>query len=48
MLMSPAGLRPEKGCAADNRQKLNSTDPTSRQRGHHHINKPETVKKNLK
>jgi hypothetical protein len=33
MLMSPVGLRPEKGCAGDARQKLKSTDPTSRQRG---------------
>jgi hypothetical protein len=30
MLMSPAGLRSEKGCAGDARQKLKSTDPTSR------------------
>jgi hypothetical protein len=28
------GLRSEKGCAGDVRQKLKSTDPTSRQRGH--------------
>jgi hypothetical protein len=33
MLMSPMGLRPEKGCSGDARQKLKSTDPTSRQRG---------------
>jgi hypothetical protein len=33
MLMSPMGLRSEKGCAGDARQKLKSTDPTSRQRG---------------
>jgi hypothetical protein len=33
MLMSPVGLRTEKGCAGDVRQKLKSTDPTSRQRG---------------
>jgi hypothetical protein len=33
MLMSPVGLRPEKDCAGDARQKLKSTDPTSRQRG---------------
>jgi hypothetical protein len=30
MLMSPVGLRSDKGCAGDARQKLN---PTSRQRG---------------
>jgi hypothetical protein len=34
MLMSPVGLRSEKGCAGDARQKLKSTDTTSRQRGH--------------
>jgi hypothetical protein len=33
MLMSPVGLRSEKDCADDARQKLKSTDPTSRQRG---------------
>jgi hypothetical protein len=33
MLMSPVGLRSEKACAGDARQKLKSTDPTSRQRG---------------
>jgi hypothetical protein len=33
MLVSPLGLRAEKDCAGDVRQKLKSTDPTSRQRG---------------
>jgi hypothetical protein len=33
MLMSPVGLRSEKGCAGDAWQKLKSIDPTSRQRG---------------
>jgi hypothetical protein len=33
MLMSPVGLRSEKGCAGDARQKVESTDPTSRLRG---------------
>jgi hypothetical protein len=33
MLMSPEGLRSEKGCAGDAQQKLKTTDPTSRQRG---------------
>jgi hypothetical protein len=33
MLMSPMGLRPEKGCTGDGQQKLKTTDPTSRQRG---------------
>jgi hypothetical protein len=31
--MSPVRLRSEKGYASDARQKLKSTDPTSRQRG---------------
>jgi hypothetical protein len=34
MLVSPVGLRSDKGCAGDSRQKLKTTDPTSRQRGH--------------
>jgi hypothetical protein len=33
MLMSPVGLRSVKGYAGDARQKLKSTDTTSRQRG---------------
>jgi hypothetical protein len=33
MLMSPVGPRSEKGCSGDAQQKLNTTDPTSRQRG---------------
>jgi hypothetical protein len=32
MLMSPVGLRPEKGCIGDAKQKLKITDPTSGQR----------------
>jgi hypothetical protein len=46
MLMSSVGLRSEKGCAGDARQKLKSTDPISHHRAPHHINKPESVKKN--
>jgi hypothetical protein len=34
MLTSPVGLRSEKGCAGNAQQKLKTTDPTSRQRGH--------------
>jgi hypothetical protein len=34
MIMSPGGLRPEKGCAGDAQQNLKTTDPTPRQRGH--------------
>jgi hypothetical protein len=33
MLISPVGLRSEKGCAGDARQKLKTKDPTSCQRG---------------
>jgi hypothetical protein len=33
MLMSPMGLRHEKGRAGDAQQKLKTTDSTSRQRG---------------
>jgi hypothetical protein len=33
MLMSPMGLRPEKGGTGDDQQKLKTTDPTSGQRG---------------
>jgi hypothetical protein len=33
MLMSPVGLRSEKGCAGDARQKLKTKDPSFRQRG---------------
>jgi hypothetical protein len=46
MLMNPVGLKSEKCCAGDARQKLKSTDPTSRQRPH--ISKPETVNKKLR
>jgi hypothetical protein len=40
MLMSPVGLRSEKGCAGDAQQKLKSTDLTSCQH-----QQTETVKK---
>jgi hypothetical protein len=33
MLVSPVGLRSEKGCAGYVQQKLKTADPTSRQRG---------------
>jgi hypothetical protein len=33
MLISPVGLRSEKGCTGDDQQKLKATDSTSRQRG---------------
>jgi hypothetical protein len=33
MVLSPAGLRPDKDSAGDAQQQLKTTDPTSRQRG---------------
>jgi hypothetical protein len=43
--MTPVGLRSEKGCAGDDRQKLKSTDPTSRQRGRPTSTNPKLSKK---
>jgi hypothetical protein len=48
MLMNPVGLRYEKGCAGDARQKLKSTDPTSRQRGRPTSTNPKLSKKLIK
>jgi hypothetical protein len=33
MVMSPAGLLPEKHCTGETQQQLKSTEPSSRQRG---------------
>jgi hypothetical protein len=44
MLMSPVGLRSEKGCAGDARQKLKITDPTSRQIGRPTSTNPNCLK----
>jgi hypothetical protein len=46
MLMSPVGLRSEKGCAGGARQKLKTTDPTSRQRGRPTSTNPQLSKNN--
>jgi hypothetical protein len=46
MLMSPVGLRSDKGCAGDARQELKSTYPTSRQRGRPTSTNPKLSKKN--
>jgi hypothetical protein len=46
--MSSVGLRPEKGCAGDARQKLNSIDPTSRQIGRPTSTNTQLSKGNLK
>jgi hypothetical protein len=40
MLVSPAGLGPEKVCARDAQQQLKTIDPTSRQRGRPTSTKP--------
>jgi hypothetical protein len=48
MFMSPVGLKPEKGCAGDARQKLKTTDPTSRQRGRPTSTNPQLSKNNEK
>jgi hypothetical protein len=46
--MIPVGLGPEKDSAGEVQQQLKTTDPTSRQRGSPHINKPDTVKNIIK
>jgi hypothetical protein len=46
MLMSPVGLKSEKGCAGDARQKLKSTDSTSSQKGSPTSTNPKLPKKN--
>jgi hypothetical protein len=42
---SRGGFRSERSCAGDARQKLNSTDPTSRQRGRPTSTNPKLSKK---
>jgi hypothetical protein len=44
MLLSPVGLRREKGCAGVAQEELKTTDLTTWQREHPQINKPETLK----
>jgi hypothetical protein len=48
MLMSPMGLRSEKVCTGDARQKLKCTDPASRQRGHPTSTNPKLSKSTLR
>jgi hypothetical protein len=48
MLVSPVGLRSEKGCAGDAGQELKSRDPTSRQRGRPTSTNPNLSKNNQK
>jgi hypothetical protein len=45
--MSPVGIRSEKGYAGDARQRLKSTDPTSRQRGRLTSTNPKLPKKKM-
>jgi hypothetical protein len=45
MLISPVGLRSDKGYTGDARQKLKTTDPTSRQRGRPTSTNPKLSKK---
>jgi hypothetical protein len=45
MLMSPVGLRSEKGCVGDALQKTEKYRPDFSSERASHINKPETVKK---
>jgi hypothetical protein len=40
MLISPAGLSPEKHCAGEAQQQLKTTGPTSRQRGRPTLTNP--------
>jgi hypothetical protein len=46
MLTSPVRLRPEKGCAGDAQEKLETTDPTSYQRGRPTSTNPQLSKNN--
>jgi hypothetical protein len=46
--MSPVGLRSQKGCAGDSRQKLKTIDPTFRQRGRPTSVNPQLSKNNQK
>jgi hypothetical protein len=46
MLMSPVGLRDEKGCAGDAWRKLKNTDATSRQTGRPASTNPQLSKNN--
>jgi hypothetical protein len=47
MLMSPVGLRSEKDCSGDARQKLKTTDPDFSSERAPHKNKPKTVLKKI-
>jgi hypothetical protein len=48
MVLSPAGLRPERDCTGENQQQQQITDLPSRQRGHYKITNPQLSKENFK
>jgi hypothetical protein len=48
MILSPAGLRPEREYAGEDQQQRQITDPPSRQRGRYKITNPQQSKENLK
>jgi hypothetical protein len=48
MVLSPAGLRPERNCTGEEQQQQQITDPSSRQRGRYKITKPQLSKENFK
>jgi hypothetical protein len=48
MVLSPAGLRPERDCAGNARGKTETTDPSSRQRGNPTSVNPQLSKNNYR
>jgi hypothetical protein len=48
MVLSPAGLRPEKDCVGEAQQQKQITDPSPRQKGLHKITNPQLSKGNFK
>jgi hypothetical protein len=48
MVLSPAGLGPERDCAGEDQQQHKITDPSSRQRGRYKITHPQLSKENIK
>jgi hypothetical protein len=48
MVLSPAGLRPERDWAGEDQQQLWITDPSSRQRGRYKITIPQLSKEHFK
>jgi hypothetical protein len=48
MVLSPAGLRPERHCAGETHQQQQISDPFSLQRGRYKITKPQQSEENFK